>query len=709
MTDGTAGWRGPLDHEAASDPATAGVELARIAASRPDLRPALAANPATYPALLEWLAALHDPAVDAALRSRLAAPAAAAAPATPVAPVAPATPVAPVAPSWSPEPTWSQPTAPAPAAWSAQPGAPVDPAWSAQDAAPAWSAQTAAPAWSAQTAAPAWSAQPGAPVDPAWSGSPTWSTQSAEPPVPTRRRTGLWIAIAAVLVVLIGGGVAFYLLVLSKLGGAATPEAAATGFVQSLAAKDLLATYGMLSPAEVGSLSDAARGTRSSEAPQEVQDQMTALLDSVTITVDNLQTRADEIDTGLTKVEITDGTLTVDGDPEAIADAVMNLARSYTDQLPAGEGTLGTDLEASRAELVDTLSAKLPYTVDLADDVAVDGEAPFVMTVQEGGHWYVSPLMTAGEYVTVLAHLERGAMPDPADRARSASPVEAATAYSEALAALDDLNVEPLVATLPTAERRFVSVYVAGWLSDLRDKADGSVRIDATSSDFALLDQERGRARVVATDVGYDIDVDGEGGSFSFDGDCFAVSTQSGESLKGCLSDLPLAASLGFEQLPLVTVQEDGGWYVSLIETSASLGATVSENMTRLSADGSLQDPDWWTEQVPQDWAGGLVGDQACAIGGLCDEASSYSGTSSDSGSSGSTGTGSSTAWNDDTWWQDPVATAWYDECLGGTWTSCDGLYLGAEPLTELSVFASTCGYVSQTETYGECVSAMKD
>ena len=40
--------------------------FAVFATSRPDL----AANPATYPALLDWLAALHDPAVDTALATR---------------------------------------------------------------------------------------------------------------------------------------------------------------------------------------------------------------------------------------------------------------------------------------------------------------------------------------------------------------------------------------------------------------------------------------------------------------------------------------------------------------------------------------------------------------------------------------------------------------------------------------------------------------
>ena len=58
----------------AADPRTPAQELADIAALRPDLRPAVASNPSAYPALLEWLGGLGEPAVDAALRARSAAP-----------------------------------------------------------------------------------------------------------------------------------------------------------------------------------------------------------------------------------------------------------------------------------------------------------------------------------------------------------------------------------------------------------------------------------------------------------------------------------------------------------------------------------------------------------------------------------------------------------------------------------------------------------
>ncbi len=55
---------------AAADPSTSGQELMTIAANRADLRPVIATNPSTYPALLDWLRALGDPDVDAALARR---------------------------------------------------------------------------------------------------------------------------------------------------------------------------------------------------------------------------------------------------------------------------------------------------------------------------------------------------------------------------------------------------------------------------------------------------------------------------------------------------------------------------------------------------------------------------------------------------------------------------------------------------------------
>lgn len=54
----------------ATDPRTPPATLASLAASAPEAWPYVAAHPNAYPALLEWLAGLHDPAVDDALRRR---------------------------------------------------------------------------------------------------------------------------------------------------------------------------------------------------------------------------------------------------------------------------------------------------------------------------------------------------------------------------------------------------------------------------------------------------------------------------------------------------------------------------------------------------------------------------------------------------------------------------------------------------------------
>ena len=54
----------------ALDPTTPAAQLAEIATHRPDLRALVAAHPNAYPALLEWLRGLGDPAVVAAVDAR---------------------------------------------------------------------------------------------------------------------------------------------------------------------------------------------------------------------------------------------------------------------------------------------------------------------------------------------------------------------------------------------------------------------------------------------------------------------------------------------------------------------------------------------------------------------------------------------------------------------------------------------------------------
>lgn len=149
----------------AGDPTTPAQTLADIAAQRPDLRPAVAANPAAYPGLVEWLGSLGEPEVDAALAARAAAvaqePAAQAEPVTQAEPVVeqPTEVLHPEQPTQV-IPTGAAPPAPSWASHETQPQAPAAPAYEAP-AAPAYEAPSA-PAYDAPTAAypPATAAYP---------------------------------------------------------------------------------------------------------------------------------------------------------------------------------------------------------------------------------------------------------------------------------------------------------------------------------------------------------------------------------------------------------------------------------------------------------------------------------------------------------------------------------------------------------------------
>ena len=75
MTDYKPGdWiRGQFCHEEQMEKTpdmTDQMQIAQIAQYAPELRACIARNPSTYPALLEWLAQLNDPAINAALRTR---------------------------------------------------------------------------------------------------------------------------------------------------------------------------------------------------------------------------------------------------------------------------------------------------------------------------------------------------------------------------------------------------------------------------------------------------------------------------------------------------------------------------------------------------------------------------------------------------------------------------------------------------------------
>lgn len=434
-------------------------------------------------------------------------------------------------------------------------------------------------------------------------GVQTWSLEYQ--PAPRRRRTGLWVGVGLGVVALLGAAVAGWVLVGAKLVAPASPTAAVDRFVDGLQHKDGLALLGSLSPAEVQPFRqmasemthDASAATTADPATlQTLQD----AFDSVTITPHDLQLTEETLDVGLTKVSITSGTLTLDGDPEAIADAVV-AAMGQSNPLAAQDAT------AMHDEIARSLT--LPYTLDFADEDVWDGTPFYLVTVREGRGWYISPLMTLGDYMLIDQDVTRGAMPSDVDVAHPASPQEAAQQLAAAIPALVDGDSKPLVAVLPEAERRFVAVYLQPLIAQATaDGQDGGLTL--TADDFEVADETADRASVVPTNLAYTLVADGVGGTISFDGDCLVGTADDGSGdFRGCISDVPLLTELGLDHPALVTVKEDGGWYVSAIGTFAELSRVAGDNMTRLQQEGKLDDPEWLEQQMPgASWFFGLDG-----------------------------------------------------------------------------------------------------
>ena len=207
----------------ASDPQTSGQTLADIAAQRPDLRPAIAANPSTYPALLDWLKGLGDPAVDAALAARDAATQVLPVESAPAAPAQPEQPIeqAPVQPE---QPTQVLPAPEAPAPLMTPPAQPAAPfAAPAPTGAPV---PTGAPApYGAPAPAPYGATAPyGAPA-PGYQAGPGYPGVPGQPPAgihpggvgapPAKSNKTLWIVLIVVALV-IAIGVAITIVVVNK-------------------------------------------------------------------------------------------------------------------------------------------------------------------------------------------------------------------------------------------------------------------------------------------------------------------------------------------------------------------------------------------------------------------------------------------------------------------------------------------------------------
>lgn len=271
--------------EQALDPTTPGATLQDIAMHRPDLRPAIARNPSTYPDLVTWLGQLGDPAVNEALASRTSTPVEAA-----------------------PVPQPQQQAAAPTVASTQQENLPPVPMPAGQ--------------------------VPGPEFAP--------STDAAPGDAPTKKsRRGLWIGVGVGALAVVGAG-AFALnhFVFSKMGGAESPEAAAQQLMDALTGSDDVALYGSLSPIDREYMADVMEQFSShieeQTGTEEFGDDLLDLYRSFDLTADNVTFSVEELTEDYARVELSTGDFTLDVD-DAKMSAAINEIFADVESSPLGD------------------------------------------------------------------------------------------------------------------------------------------------------------------------------------------------------------------------------------------------------------------------------------------------------------------------------------------------------------------------------------
>lgn len=607
----------------AADPSTPAALLGEIATHRPDLRPAIAANPTAYPELLDWLRAFGDPTIDAALAARGSAPAAGygyGAPAQDPSVTQPlpsgygAYGVSPTTPSTTPPAVeqasqWGPPAAEQTAAWGQQPPAGQG-AWNQQQdpaGQAAWGQQPPAGqgAWNQQQD-PAWGQQP------AGASSTAWSQPQPQPQPKASSRRGLWIGVSVVGVLVVAGAAfAANALWFSKVGGAKTPEAAVTQMMDAAVSKDLVALYGVTSPSEFESATTGMslfmdRMSEDSDLDTgALKDVYEDYLEAFDLSMDGLEVEVEEIEDGLAKVSVVAGELTIDADAEELSDATI----AAMDQLESGpmselfalSGTsMPTDAEV-REEMNTAVAETFPVDVS-----AADLEDPFLMVVREGGSWYVSPMLTMLEYGAVAEGVERGSLPASDLAGQFDSPEAAADGLVDSITEyLSTGDESALLSTLPLADRRALSLYGNFDEIDVAELAELQELLETSTIDasFAVRDEDDGVAWLQLETFSFTGEFDGVASTLELDGECVSADVD-GQAINACLDDIPALKELGLGDLSLIAVEEDGSWYISYAGTVGDASGVVLANVMRLYEEGKLTDMQWWSDNL------GILGDE---------------------------------------------------------------------------------------------------
>lgn len=369
-----------------------------------------------------------------------------------------------------------------------------------------------------------------------------------------RRRSRLAVTVPLVVGAVVLAGIVILLLggLDGDSGGASDPEAAVRQLTSALQQRDLAAAIGVVDPDEVGTLTDlyetvkddvgsgSGGGSGGGEAGGEKE---------ADIAFSNLRLREEKLGPGVAKVTIEGG-----------------LARGVL-----GVGTLpGGVLHSERGIDVDFGEASGPL-----------GEGNYVITREVDGNWYVSPVMTALQYLVD----ERGlAPPDFGALTRSAGSASSTSTPEQLLSglatALSERDVSRLLDLVAGEEAGPVRPYSAA-LQELLSEANGSLELQVSNSDFSEHDLGSGLVRLdlvhAAADAYVGDEYTSEQASLKLNGLCVDVLASSGYSSDGCATQAHRL--FGADDFFVVARREDGGLRLAPVATLLEYARMLTDKL----------------------------------------------------------------------------------------------------------------------------------
>jgi hypothetical protein len=397
--------------------------------------------------------------------------------------------------------------------------------------------------------------------------------------------------------------------------GAGSPDEAVEQFAAAVSDEDVVGAITMLPPSEVGSAHElyeplvqllVKNGELAGDNP----------LAGVDIEITDLDLETQSLADGVGKVYLRGGKVTVDVDADSV-DAAQR------------DGVESTHEEFDLADAQDAIDQANDELGSVSDEFGFGANGhisgPFLMTIEEGGRWYVSPSYTLAEYAREalgLPDAQFGAWKDQVGPAAS-SPSDVVESFATAASSITpDMLADAIETGQPLTSLEVRGALAPGEFAALFDYSPSfqSWAEEMMGSDFSA-DTAEARKQVADAlrDVQFDVDVDvdtkeeriadgrvrvvfdrativmhGSGTiedeTFDFDvtaeihdgvcADINASGTANGETESfdesSCADDV--LPGTDFDGFFVVTVERDGGWWFSPTETLVEYGRLAIES-----------------------------------------------------------------------------------------------------------------------------------